>query len=529
MSSKGYLVINLHAHLPFINHQGKDYIEENWFFEAVAESYIPFIKMVDGLVKDGIRPSLTLSLSPTLGAMLENDNLEKKLKRYLNSRLDLIEKEYARAGNEGALNALKIYQNLYEDAVETVVKYSGDLITPLKQFQHSNDIEIITTSATHSVLPLLVQKEAVNAQIAMAVEDYKDRFNKAPSGFWLPECAYDERLPECLKLNNLKYFFLESNAVESAARNGVFSAYSTQNDVNFFLRDSVSSMEVWSSQFGYPGNEYYREFYRDIGYDRETEYLKPFTNSELRIPTGLKYHRITGKNCDLADKEYYDREKALEAVDRDASDFLEKRVAQMNELSEKLQAKPLIVNCYDAELFGHWWFEGPAFLDKVIRKIRQDRIPLQIVTPSEYLEISQAPQKMEPNVSSWGENGYFDPWLNQENDFLHDKIYEINQRMVSVANRFKNQDLKNATSRALNQAAREVLLLQSSDWPFMLHTGSHAQYALEAFHGHLKNADKLIKGILEKNLDEAFLSRLEKEHNIFPRMDFRIFCSKSSF
>ena len=100
MSSKGYLVINLHAHLPFINHQGKDYIEENWFFEAVAESYIPFIKMVDGLVKDGIRPSLTLSLSPTLGAMLENDNLEKKLKRYLNSRLDLIEKEYARAGNE---------------------------------------------------------------------------------------------------------------------------------------------------------------------------------------------------------------------------------------------------------------------------------------------------------------------------------------------------------------------------------------------------------------------------------------------
>jgi len=527
MSNKGYLIINLHAHLPFINHIDKNYIEENWFFEAVVESYVPFIRMIENLQKDNIKPSITLSLSPTLGAMLENENLEKKLKIYINSRLELIEKEFSRENDERIHKILKVYQNLYEQAAEMVVRYSGDLITPLKRFQASGDIEIITTSATHSILPLLIHKEAIDAQITMAVEDYKDRFNKAPLGFWLPECAYDSRIPDFLKINDLKYFFLEDNSVDLNSENEILSHYKVSNGLNVFLRDSNSSMQVWSSQFGYPGNGEYREFYRDIGYDREIEYLKEFTGSDLRIPTGLKYYRVTSLNTELSSKEYYDYEKALIRAESDARDFLGRIISRFDSYNN-LKSKPLIVNCYDAELFGHWWFEGHIFLENIIRIIRKDRIPVQIITPSEYIAISQSPQFISPQLSSWGEGGYFDPWLNESNDFIQEKIYEATEKMINLANRFKNQDLSLLYKRALNQSAREVLLLHSSDWPFLIYLGSHREYAIKRFYSHLENFEKLIKGVIDKNIDEQLLINLEKQNNIFPRINFKIFSSKSN-
>jgi 1,4-alpha-glucan branching enzyme len=534
MRPKGSILFLLHAHLPYINHpEHADFLEENWFFEGVVETYIPLILMLDRLVRDGIRPGIAISISPTLGAMLENDALEKKLQRYVDTRLELVEKELARVENDPAqLKIARLYAGLYGQAAETIRKYSGDLITPLKQFQHAGHIEIITTSATHAVLPTLAHPEALRAQIAAAADDYFDRFNTKPSGFWLPECAYDPRVQSYLKLSGFKYIFTESHAVsfsDAAPKNGVYASYRTQNGINVFARDAESSKEVWSAKFGYPGDPAYREFYRDLGYDADYDYIKPYLGADgARRALGLKYHRITG-DVDLAQKQYYDPDAAQAAVERHAADFLARRMKQVDGIYAERGIRPVIVGCYDAELFGHWWFEGPAFLESVIRRIRQDRLPLQFVTPSEYLNSCPEPAELNPGISSWGENGYFDPWLNESNDSICLKVLSVTDLMIETATRFINQDMSSLTLRALNQAAREVLLAQSSDWPFLVYIRSHSQYAAERVAGHAANASRLLAEALEKRVDEKALCDLEKKNNLFQRMDFRLFASVSKF
>lgn len=535
MSSRGSLMFLLHAHLPYVNHpRDSSFLEENWFFEAVVETYVPLISALERLAAEGIRPGVTLSISPTLGAMLENEALEDKLQLYVESRLELIEKELERAeGDPALLKNVKLYQKLYEEAAAVLHKYSGDLITPLKALQHAGQIEIITTAATHAVLPLMTRPEAVRAQLAVAAEDYEDRFNRKSAGFWLPECAYEPRLNSYLKLSGFGYTFTESHALESAeppAPNGVYSTYRTTNGVGLFARDAASSREVWSSKFGYPGDPAYREFYRDLGYDGDYEYVKPYLGSDgVRRPLGLKYHRITGPSHDLAAKDYYDPDAALARVEAHASDFLARRMKQTDDFYAARGARPLIVSCYDAELFGHWWFEGPAFLETVIRKIRQERLPLQFVTPSEYLNSCQEPLELTPGVSSWGESGYFDPWVNESNDFIYSAVYAATDKMIETANRFRNQDLNGLSTRALNQAARETLLAQSSDWAFLLYIGSHAEYAKARLEDHAANAVKLLTEVIEKRVDEAALAELEQKNSVFPRLDFKVFASVSRF
>ena len=534
MSSKGSLIFLLHAHLPYVNHpEHTDFLEENWFFEGVVETYIPLISVLDRLVRDGIRPGIAISVSPTLGAMLENEQLEKKLARYIDSRLELIEKELLRTENDPVLSKIvRLYARLYEEAAAMIHKYSGDLITPLKQLQHAGHIEIITTSATHAVLPLLAHPEALRAQIAAAADDYFDRFNIKASGFWLPECAYDPRVQTYLKLSGFEYIFTESHAVnfaEPAPGTGVYASYRTQNGINIFARDADSSREVWSAKFGYPGDPSYREFYRDMGYDADYDYIKPYLSADgLRRSLGLKYHRITGE-VDLSKKLYYDPDEAMATVERHAADFLDRRMRQVEELHSSKGIRPVIVGCYDAELFGHWWFEGPAFLESVLRKIRADRLPLQFVTPGEYLNSCHEPAGLNPQISSWGENGYFDPWVNETNDAIYPRVLDLTDRMIETANRFRSQDLSSVTLRALNQAAREVLLAQSSDWPFLMYIGSHSQYAASRVDGHAANAARLLSEVLERCVDEKFLGDLEKKNNLFHRLDFRLFASVSKF
>lgn len=522
----------LHAHLPYVNHpQDSAFLEENWFFEAVVETYVPLISALERLVSEGIRPGVTVSVSPTLGAMLENEALERKLGLYVESRLEIIEKELERAeGDPALLKAVAHYKALYESAAELLHKYSGDLITPLKSLQHAGQIEIITTAATHAVLPLLTRPEAVRAQLSVAAEDYFDRFNRKPDGFWLPECAYEPRLNSYLKLSGFNYIFTETHSIPGGdgAPNGVYSPYRTSNGLELFARDASSSREVWSSKTGYPGDPAYREFYRDLGYDADMDYIKPYLGIDGgRRPLGLKYHRITGPASDLSSKQYYDPELAMKRVQEHADDFLARRLKQAEEFYETRGGRPLIVSCYDAELFGHWWFEGPAFLETVIRKIRQERLPLQFVTPSEYLNSCQEPSEISPSVSSWGEKGYFDPWLNETNDFIYPAVYAATDKMIETANRFRNQDLNNLGRRALNQAARETLLAQSSDWAFLIYIGSHSEYAKGRLQDHASNALRLLSEVIEKRIDESALIELERKNNLFPRLDFKIFASVS--
>ena len=536
MSAKGLLSIVLHAHLPFIRHPEMDWaLEEDWFFQAVTETYVPLILMVERLARENIRPALTISLSPTLCAMLEDELLEKRCRRYIETRLELVGEELCRH-DEGSpqYRTAQVYAELYNNALDMLNRYSGDLITPFKQLQQNGLIEIITSSATHAILPLFIHPEAMRAQVAVAEQDYSERFSRKPRGMWLPECAYEPRVTHHMQLAGIKYFFLEDHALKFALphpRYGIYAPAKIKGGMFACARDAQASKEVWSAQFGYPGDGAYRDFYRDIGFDAEEEYIKPFLHPDgVRRSTGLKYHRVTG-NVGLADKEFYDPDAAAAMAKAHAEDFLKKRLAQMEQIHATHGIRPVITGTYDAELFGHWWFEGPLFLENVIRLIRQERLQLQTATASECLDAARAHtgEETEPDASSWGEGGYFEPWVNESNDWIYPRLNAASEKMIELANRFQFQDISHGERRALNQAARELLLAQSSDWAFLMHVGSHAEYARKRLLEHCDNFHKLARMVTEKNIDDTFLRDMESRHNIFFNINFRTFATASTF
>ncbi|MGC8728348.1 MAG: 1,4-alpha-glucan branching protein domain-containing protein [Elusimicrobiales bacterium] len=523
MSSKINHIFILHAHLPYINHINSNYIEENWYFENVVESYIPILGMIERLSNDGINPKLTVSLSPTLCSMMENEILEKKLKRYIELRLKLIESETEINEDERIIALLDFYHKKYLEALEFLNKYSGDLITPFKLYQNQGLIEVITTPATYPIIPLTLNRETIDAQITLASNDYKERFSKDLNGIFLSECAYDSRVEPYLKKNSIKYFFVDENAVDKT-KNSPYNSYKTDNGITFFVLDYLTSERIFG-EYSYLSNPLYRDFYRDIGYERDMDYLKKFTLSDQRIPTGIKYHKITDINKPLKDKEVYEIEPAFNQADTDSKDFIEDMIKRF----ENYQGDPVSVSCFNMELFGHRWFEGVAFLESFFRNIRAQRYPVQMYTPSEYISNNSTPYILRPSISSWSDNGFFDKWLNDKNDFIYPYLYEVTRKYIRTVNRFINSSISGDVDKALKQLTREILLMQSSDWAVLINYDTHKDYAIFRLKTHYENALKIINDLNSGSLDLDFLKRIEQENGVFHSLDWKSFATKSSF
>ena len=300
---------------------------------------------------------------------------------------------------------------------------------------------------------------------------------------------------------------------------GTFAPISTPNGIAAFGRDIESSKQVWSSVCGYPGDFNYREFYRDIGYDADYDYIKPYiAKNGVRVNTGIKYHRITSKS-DY--KDYYNLEWAHDSVCNHAGHFLDSRVKQINDLANFMDVPPIVVCPYDAELYGHWWYEGPEFLYILFKKIYYDECNFKLITPGEYIDKYPQMQMCSPCISSWGANGYSEVWLNPSNDYIHKHLHIAGDRMVELAHKFPNS--KGLTKKALNQCARELLLAQSSDWLFIITHGTMVDYAKKRIKDHIGRFTKLYEQINSNNIDEEYLKQISKQDCIFPFIDYMIY------
>ena len=401
------------------------------------------------------------------------------------------------------------------------------IIVAFKHFQDIGVLEIITCGATHGYFPILyVNEKTVRAQIAVGVQTYKKYFGKTPNGIWLPECGYIPEADKYLKEFGIKYIITETHGILYANPTpiyGTFAPIVSPEGIIAFGRDIESSRQVWSSINGYPGDFNYREFYRDIGYDAPYDYIKPYIASNgVRVHTGIKYYRITGKDCE---KDYYNVQWAQDSVEKQAGHFFDSRVKQINELS-KLTSNPPIITCpYDAELYGHWWYEGPDWLYVLFKKIYYDKCNFKLITPSEYIDKYPSMQVCTPCRSSWGANGYSEVWLNYTNDYAHKYLHDIGNKMVELANKFPNEKDK-TKKKALNQCAREVLLAQSSDWLFIITNGTMVDYAKKRIKDHVGRFNRLYDGLMNDKTDEEyikFLKDISKKDCIFPEIDYMIY------
>ncbi len=517
----GYLLTVLHHHLPFVKHPEYKYFqEEHWLFEAIVESYIPLLQKLFRLTSQGVKPKLTVSLTPPLCEMLADPILNEKFKEFLERSKELAEKEVRRNRGTELEEVSFFYKRRFEEIENFFFQeLNGSVLKGYKELQEEGSIEIISSGATHGLLPALQGvEEAVECQIKVAVKNYRKHFEREPKGIWLPECGYYPEVEGFLKKYGIGYFFLDSHGIllgKPLPPFGVYSPVKTPKGLTAFGRDPASSKQVWSSKEGYPGDPVYREFYRDIGFDLPLEYVAPYINPDgSRTYTGFKYYRITGE-VPLDKKEIYKPERALDRAREHAEHFLNSREKQCLEVKGKIGREPIIVAPFDAELFGHWWFEGPEFLFNLFTRINDSSI--RPAFADEYCQKYTNLPVSQPTTSSWGDRGYFDVWVNGENDWVYFHLYG----MALELRRLKKTIEKNPFStRVLNQMLRELLLAQSSDWTFLITTKTAKEYAVNRLREHISNFNRLKKWLISGRAPEEEIRKIEEKNSIFQEINF---------
>lgn len=519
------LAIILHAHLPFVRHPEYDeFLEEDWLFEAITECYLPLLSILETSANDGIPARITIGFTPTLCEMLSDPLLQRRYVRHLERLIELAEKEVHRTRGERTHDAARMYAEQFSAARDLFDGRGRNLINAFRALQDAGVIDIVTSAATHALLPLITRHEARRAQIEVGRRNYEKHFGRSPRGIWLPECAYEQGIDELLKESRIDYFIADAQAVmfgEPRPRRGIYAPAITPAGVAAFARDLKSSEQIWSADRGYPGDPDYREFYRDLGFDADYEYIRPFLHGDgVRRNTGIKYHRVTG-TLDLGKKDLYVPAIATEKAALHAMDFLTRRNEQAQQLRSLIDRTPIIVSPFDAELFGHWWFEGPQFLERLFRIAHRYQSKIKLATPLDYLNEFSANQQQELSASSWGDEGYYRVWINGKTEWLYKHQHIAEDRMIEIAR--EHADASGLKKRALNQAARELMLAESSDWAFIITSGTSPQYATKRFRDHIHRFSKLHEMITANQIDEYWLSDIESRDSLFQEIEYTVY------
>ena len=344
----GYFSLILHAHLPFVRHpEYPEFLEEDWFYEAITEVYLPLIFIFQNQHEAGARPRLAMNVSPPLCEMLADPLLQERYTRHLENLLELARKEFDRVQREEPefYDVVKMYVETLGASLDLWNnRYRRNLINAFRELQEEGVLEIITCCATHGFLPLISTTESRRAQIQIAVANYKKHFHRQPRGIWLAECAYEPGVENLLKEAGIEYFIGDSHALlygDPRPRFGVHAPVLLPNGVAVFARDVETSQQVWSAEVGYPGDPFYREFYRDVGWDLPIDYLKPHLHKDgNRRHLGLKYFRIGERGTPQHNKPPYVPRIAHEKAALHAYDFIGKRKDQARQLRESFGGHP---------------------------------------------------------------------------------------------------------------------------------------------------------------------------------------------
>ena len=551
--SVGSFVFMLHSHLPYYRKAGMWPFGEENLYECMSETYIPLIKAIEELYNDGIMAKLTVGITPILAEQLNDEHLKNGFVAYLDEKLRVAQEDIERYPNENVAHSQHLrylaeyYQKWYIDIKDLFVnKYNKDLIAQFKKFQDLGAIEITTSGATHGFSPLLCTDANLNAQFKVGSDTTKRLFGKKAKGCWLPECAYRQGYLFCSKTgdkkwrpsievtlqnNGIEYFFTESHVIEGGNSIGnrrvigmygnieyiplperektgydTFSAYWLPDaQVAVMGRNERAGYQVWSAADGYPGDGCYREFHRKD------------SNS------GLNYWRITSPTTDLGDKMLYDPVLAMSQVNSNSDHYVTLLYHLLNDHKLATGEEGLVMVSFDTELYGHWWFEGVEFIKQVITKLSKYQKGIERLTASEYLEKHPPKEAIQIPESSWGQGGHFWVWQNHLTEWMWPIIHSCEKRISEIVSNYENIPNDKLLHRALNQLSRENLLLQSSDWPFLITTWQAKDYATDRFREHVDRFEKIADMIENNNINDAILSEIESIDNCFPDIDYRVY------
>ena len=526
MPKTNYVAFILNAHLPYVRHlEYPRFLEEDWLYEAISETYLPMIRMLNRIADDQLPVRLVISVSPTLATMLGDEPLQERFLAYLQKHIELGQKEVQRTASEQREYAemAQEYLNRYQSDLEDFEACGHNILESFRRLEERGVVQLITTAATHAYLPLYQEfPAAINAQVDLGIKSHLENFGRMTRGFWLPECGYFPGLERYLKVKGVQWFQCSSQSMllsPDRVDAGNLRPIRCPNGVAAFPRDYELTSLVWSNTEGYPCDPRYREFYRDIGYDLPMDYIRDYIDaSGQRIFTGYKYCAITGMTNEKAP---YVPSVARDLVKVHASNFLYNVQDKARRTSKLVGEKPFFTLAFDCELFGHWWYEGIDWLEQVLRQSCTDACTTEMTTPSLFLETKPNLQTARPAYSSWGVGGFSSTLLDGSNQWIYRHVFEAIKRMGELAERFPDQT--SLKRRFLNQAAREVLLSMASDWPFIMYSKSDAAYAKKRFEGHLENFNVVYSNMCKNAVNTEWLVKAERKDLIFKDINYNIF------
>lgn len=560
MASAGAFTFMLHSHLPYARLAGRWPHGEEWLHEAAAETYIPLLNALYDLVQEGIDFRITIGLTPILVEQLADEQVKDHFDAYLDEKIEAARKDITRFESTEPDPHLAYLAKYYLDWYETIkrsfdTRYSRDIIGAFRILQDEGHIEISTSAATHGYLPLLGRDSAVFGQLKTGIEAYRRHFGQAPRAIWLPECAYrpayiteDGRtrpgLEKFLSDLGIKVFFSETHTIEGGVPVGVAAgdaigpygeikrryvipvqeaippraastylpyyvsdttagpAAEQHSGVAVIGRNNRTGMQVWSGDWGYPGEGDYREFHK-------------------KDPvSGLQYWRVTGPRVDLGFKDYYHPDWASYRIAEHARHFAWLVGDLLKTYREATGNYGLISSNYDTELFGHWWFEGIEWIKQVLRLLSESP-DVELVTASGFIEKHQPGEVLHIPESSWGMGGNHWTWDNHDTHWMWAPIHKAEARMEELVSRYPNP--KRDERAVLNMAARELLLLESSDWPFLVTTGQAREYAIRRFTRHVERFEALATSLESGQPDRRLADELYEVDKVFPDIDYTWF------
>ncbi len=522
----------LQAHVPWVRHPEIPHcLEEDWFHGSVASTHLPLLEMLFRLRAEGVPFRLTLDLSPTLLAMLGDHMLQRRTVAYLDRTLRLLRDEVERGNITGHGELARRYEERWHALRSLFVdQWQCDLVRAYTDLRDSGHVELIASAATHGLLPLLMRvPESVQAQIRAGIRQYVKSFGRMPRGFWLPECAYAPALSAILKREGIDWTLVEEHGLTTApqaSEHFPFVPGITADGLCVFGREQASSSEIWNADSGFPGDERYRDFFRDLGLEAPIEYLREYLGeSEQRQFTGIKYHRSSGQE---ERSDLYDPELAARATEEHSVRFIASRGAQLAALEAGGIANPVVVCAFDADLFGNWWYEGIEFLERIFRKAAA-REDFSFTTPGAILAAQGGElTPTAPVSSSWSEGGYFETWTSEENNWTHAeiqtraeqltrfvRIHEENRAAVSEATARHRE-------RCIQVMTKELLLAQASDWAFLMKNEASRDYAERRMRSHFENFDKTWSVALRPDAG-AIVDEVEQASPIFSDLPWNLY------
>ncbi len=512
-ASERIVSILLHAHLPYgLRVDLETSLEQAWLCEAVTGCYLPLLGVIQRLAPRQHAPWLTLSLSPTLLELWTHPEFPTRYRKHLKQGLGIIEHEMRNAQHplERRLLAQKI-KTQWDEAAKHFDSIDGNLAQAFSEAARRGSIEIITTAATHAFLPGHQTNRAYRQfQIENGLETFTRHTGIKPQGFWLPECGYFPGLEADLAEHGIKYFALEEVGLTAASPPAsILQPLACPNGLLALGRNAALSQKVWNARSGYPGNHNYREFHQDGIHDVDNTTCGNFALPDGgRLPFGLKYWRVTGS----PNKDWYEPEIAAQQVEADAKHF----VHALSKSEKGLAFLP-----FDAELFGHWWHEGPLWLEKVLHAA--DQLPdTSVQSAGSVCGACTNPPKGRPASSTWGRKSDYSFWINHETDWIYPLLRHASDVFKTLVQEHESA-ADSLTRHAICQAARELLLAGASDWPFMIRAGATTDYAMQRLRDHIGRFHFLQQSLQMDSLAPGDLQLLETLNPAFKQVSLRAY------